>query len=141
MRLGAVAGDVECRCRRLVRVVEDGAVASDHALARRDRHGARTGGTGSGLPEDDPRIRRPAPVSPVVPCAFVALHGVPSPRAGFGAGRASLRCWTAERSGCVARIPTSRMIDAWMTALAARAEARPAASTSMLALARALEGM
>ena len=66
MRLGAVAGGVECRCRRRVRVVEDGAVAGDHALARRDRHGARTGGTGSGLPEDDPRIRRPAPVSPVV---------------------------------------------------------------------------
>ena len=66
MRLGAVAGGVDCRCRRRVRVVEDGAVAGDHALARRDRHGARTTGPGSRLPEDDPRIRRPAPVSPVV---------------------------------------------------------------------------
>ena len=78
---------------------------------------------------------------PVAPRAFVALPGVPSLRAGFGAGRASLRGWTAERPASVARIPTLRMIDAWMTALAARAEARPAASTSTLALARTLAGM
>ena len=78
---------------------------------------------------------------PVVPRAFVALPGVPSLRAGFGAGRASLRRWTAERSGCVARIPTSRMIDAWMTALAARGQTRAAALASTLALARTLGGM
>ena len=70
---------------------------------------------------------------PGAPRAFVALPGVPSLRAGYGAGRASLRGWTAGRLASVARIPTSRMIDAWMTALAARAEARPAASTSTLA--------
>ena len=75
---------------------------------------------------------------PVVPRAFVALPGVPSLRAGFGAGRASLRCWAAQRSGCVARIPTSRMIDAWMTALAARGETMAAASASTHALARTL---
>jgi len=77
-------------------------------------------------------------LAPVAPRAFVALPGLPSLRAGFGAGRASLRCWTAERSGCVARIPTSRMIDAWMTALAARGETRAAASASTLALASIL---
>ena len=75
---------------------------------------------------------------PVVPRAFVALPGVPSLRAGFGAGRASLRRWTAERPASVARIPTSRMIDAWMTALAARGQTRAAASASTLALAMTL---
>ena len=75
---------------------------------------------------------------PVAPRAFVALPGVPSLRAGFGAGRASLRGWTAERPASVARIPTLRMIDAWMTALAARGQTRAAASASTLALAMTL---
>ena len=70
---------------------------------------------------------------PGAPRAFVALPGVPSLRAGYGAGRASLRGWTAERPASVARIPTLRMIDAWMTALAAGLASARAASTSTLA--------
>src|SRR5262249_36322394 len=78
---------------------------------------------------------------PVAPRAFVALLGVSSLRAGLGAGRASLRCWTPEGPDAAARILAPLTIDRGRAALAARAQTRPAASTSRLALARTLGEM